>query len=158
MDPALERSLQHSSAVLFLCTGNAVRSAFCELYARHLGCRRPVSSAATVYRNVRLMSETRRALEARGVAAAEIARFRPRHVDVVLAGLDPGTLVLGMTGAHLEAIAARADLRERARLLPAVCAERGGVPDPVLDGADFGATFERLERYVRALTAVLERP
>jgi hypothetical protein len=63
-----------------------------------------------------------------------------------------------MTASHLEAIAPRADLRERAFLLPTVCAEPGGVPDPVLDGADFAATFERLERYVRALTSALQRP
>lgn len=158
MDPVLQRSLEDSCAILFLCTGNAVRSAFCDLYARHLGCRLPVRSAATVYRNVRMMSETRRALELRGVAPADIACFRPRHVEDLLPSCDARTVVLGMTHVHLEALAPRRDLRARAWLLPELCAESGEVPDPVLDGADFAATFERLERYVRALTAALQRP
>jgi protein-tyrosine-phosphatase len=157
VDPELERSLPRCPAILFLCSGNAVRSAFCEVYARHLGCARPVLSAATIYRNERMLLETRRALETRGVAPSETVRFRPRHVEDLLPGLDPGTVVLGMTRVHLEAISARADLCRQARLLPAVCGEPGEVLDPVMDGADFASTFERLARYVRALTSALDQ-
>lgn len=151
----LDEALAQAPAVLFLCTGNVVRSAFADLYARHLGCPRPVSSAATVFRNERLMGETARALADRGVPAEWMRAFRPRHLNDVLAGLDERTLILGMAPMHLAALSARGELRRRAFLLSSLLAQPGAIEDPVLEGADFDATFERIARCVEALVSRL---
>jgi protein-tyrosine-phosphatase len=128
-----------------------VRSAFAELYARHLGCPRPVRSAATVFRNDHMLAETARALEARGVPRAWTSAFRPRHLSDLLDDLDPRTLVLGMARMHLEALDHRPALRQRAFLVPRVVGETDEIADPVLDGADFELTFQRIAGCVEAL-------
>lgn len=156
MRPELERALREARGVLFLCTGNMVRSAFAELYARHLGCPLPVRSAATVYRNDGIMPETARALVARGVPAAWTKAFRPSHIDDVLAGLDPETLVLAMARRHFEPLASRAQPRPQAFLLAELEGRSEDIQDPVLEGADFALTFERIARCVQLLVARLE--
>lgn len=153
-----EQALAGASGVLFLCSGNMVRSAFAELYARHLACPRPVSSAATVFRNDHLLAETARALEARGVPSAWTRAFRPRHLSDVVDELDPHTLVLGMARMHLAALDHRPALRRRAFLVPRLVGETGEIADPVLEGADFELTFERIAGCVEALVQRLAGP
>lgn len=151
MDPRLERSLADARGILFLCSGNMVRSAFAELYARHRACPLPVGSAATRFRNDHLMRETALALELRGVSPAEIRAFLPRHIADVAPGLDEATLVLAMARMHLDALERWPALRRRAFLLAGVLGEASEIADPVLEGADFDATFERVAQCVDEL-------
>lgn len=151
MSDTLEPALGDARAVLFLCSGNMVRSAFADLYARHLGCPLPVSSAATLFRNDHLMHETARALAARGVPAAWTRAFRPRHLSDLLEGLDESTLVLGMSRHHLEPLACRPELLPRAFLLARLVGETHEIQDPVLEGADFELTFQRIAACVQTL-------
>jgi len=157
LNPRLERVLEDARGVLFLCSGNMVRSAFAELYARHLGCPLPVSSAATLFRNDHLLPETALALEARGVPAAVTRAFRPRHLDDHLGDLDGASVVLGMARMHLEPLLLRPLLRERAFLLGSLLGVEREIRDPVLEGADFELTFQRVARCVEALVARLTR-
>jgi len=161
MNGELERALAGTERVLFLCSGNMVRSAFAELYARHLGCPLPVGSAATRYRNHHILRETALALQARGVPEAWTSAFRPRHISDLLDELSEDTLVLGMTHAHLGALAARPEIFARSFLLTRVLGKPGKlgmteeIADPVLEGADFELTFRQIEGCVRALVGEL---
>lgn len=138
----------------FLCTGNMVRSAFAELYARHLGCPLPLDSAATVYRNEGLHPVTRAALVARGVERALLDAFRPRHLERLDFG-DPGRLVFGMAEEHLAAYRAAAGSTERLFLATALLGRDDPVGDPVLEGASFDGAFATLERCVEVLVGSL---
>ena len=131
-----------------------VRSAFAELYARHLGCPLPVASAATVFRNDHLLRETARALHARGVPVAWTQRFEPRHLDDVLPELHPQVVILVMARMHFEPLVQH-PLRARAFLLARASGRDDEILDPVLDGADFEQTFARVASCVESVVARL---
>lgn len=153
--PALRASLAGASAVRFLCSGNVVRSAFAELYARHLGLRLPVDSAATRFDNPALFDETRAALLARGVARARLDAFRPRPLWRLDEPPDAGLLVLGMTVEHLRAWRALHPAHARVHRLLELEGREADLADPVLEGADFGRTFATLARCVERLAGLL---
>jgi len=151
----LVRALRSAERLRFLCTGNMVRSAFAELYARHLDCPKPVDSAATIYQNEGLFPETRAALLARGVSRAMLDSFRSRHLDRITEPPTPGMLVFGMTDAHLAVWAERYPQHGNAFLLSEVLGRSGGIADPVLEGADFNEAFRTVERAVEAIVRAL---
>ena len=145
----MQIDLRPDRRVLFLCSGNAIRSAFCELFARHLGTSLDVESAATRFRNDRMFPETRAALRERGVDAAAIETFRPRHLDE-LPPLPPDTLVLGMTRDHLAGFEACREETAELRLLLELLGTDQELPDPYFTG-EYEATFRLLDRAIRAL-------
>lgn len=151
----LQDALASSGVIVFVCSGNMVRSAFAELYARHMACPTPVRSAATTFRNHSIFPETARALIARGVDEEAIHAFRPTHMDDLLPGLRGTPLFLAMTREHLSALAARRRSRSNAFLLAAVEGGDDDIADPVLEGADFDLTFARVARCVEALVRAL---
>lgn len=148
-------ALASARVIVFVCSGNMVRSAFAELYARHLACPTPVRSAATTFRNHSIFPETARALLSRGVGAEVIRNFRPTHLDDLLPGLRGTPLFLGMTREHLSALASRRGSRSNAFLLAAAAGGDDDIADPVLEGADFDLTFVRVARCVEALVQAL---
>lgn len=157
MDEALERALRDATAVRFLCTGNVVRSAFAELYARHLGCAVPVDSCATVFQNAALFQETRDALVGRGVDPALLAEFRPRHLVLAPGEPGPGLVVFGMTREHVWTWRTKHPGHGHVFRLSELGGERRDIADPVLEGASYGRTFEAVAGLVEVLVEMLGR-
>lgn len=157
----LTKALADASGICFLCSGNVVRSAFAELLARHLDCPLPVESGATTYRTPGLFPETRAALRARGVPEESLDRFLPRPIDLFVKEPDERLVAFGMTRDHLRRWRAEFPGHERTFLLSELEGdvegdlESGEIPDPVMDGAAFDATFERVEACVRTLVSKL---
>lgn len=147
----LQRALEAATSVRFLCSGNIVRSAFCELMGKHRSLPWKLDSAGTRFHNRSLYPETRTALLERGLTADELDGFRPRHLDELE---DPpaGMLVLGMAEEHLAFWRDRWDTPTFR--MAALLDETAHVADPVLEGASFVATFERLERCLDAMAGV----
>ncbi|MCZ6597783.1 MAG: hypothetical protein O7B99_09110 [Planctomycetota bacterium] len=157
----LTRCLADASEVVFVCSGNMVRSAFAELYARHLELPLPVRSLATTYRNDAMFPDTALALRQRGVDAGWIRAFRPTHVADGLRRVDPGAVLLVMSHRHFGALEVRPELAERAFLLAEVVGASGEneeIADPVEEGADFERTFATVARCVERLVERLRRP
>lgn len=150
----MHEDLRAAQAVRFVCSGNMVRSAFAELYARHLGCAIEVDSCATTYRNERLYPQARTALVERGVDLRVCDGFRPRHLDD-LPRDGVRRVVLGMTGAHLEAYRLHFGPGDRIRLLGALDGSCESIGDPVLEEVTFESAFEAIERHVRMLVQTL---
>jgi protein-tyrosine-phosphatase len=142
--------------IVFVCSGNMVRSAFAELYARHIGVPREISSIATTYRNDRIFPDTARALKRLGVDTDAVDGFVPTHMDEVPEPLDENCVLFAMTHSHLHALA---DTTHGATtfLMSRILGHGTEIADPVLEGADFGTTFLALERCVDALLIELER-
>ena len=148
MDERLAQALEGAPELVFVCSGNMVRSAFAHLLGVHLGLPRRISSLATTYRNDRLFPETAAALLARGVDREAVRAFRPTHVEEGLPAVDPAAVLFGMRRHHLDPLGVH---RPRAFLLTEVLGGGGEIADPVLEGADFDRTFDQVERCVRAL-------
>ena len=142
-----------ADTVVFLCSGNMVRSAFAELYARHVGFPRTVRSAATTYRNDSIFPETARALRAVGVKKKAIRAFRPAHIDDVVSTLPATSVFLGMRHHHLDVLRAWPHRFDRGFLL----VPSGEIADPVLEGADFARTFSLVALGVDTLLRDLTR-
>lgn len=151
-DPELAAELRGARGILFVCSGNMLRSAFAELYARHLDIALPVRSIATTYRNDGIHPEAREALLRRGVDPASIAAFRPTHLDEI--ELEEGELSFGMTRAHQSALLARGD--SHAHLLRALEGKVGEVDDPYFTGR-FDEAFAVIARCVEALVHCVQR-
>ena len=151
LSAGLEVALERTREVLFLCSGNILRSAFAELYGRHLGLALPVRSGATVFQNgYGPHPEARAALRARGVPPAAWADFAPTHLDEVLGGLSTGTLVFGMTREHLAAVAG--EPLAGAHLLTSLLGAEREIADPLHDGR-YRECFAEIAACVEALVA-----
>lgn len=152
---ARDRAIANADGVVFLCSGNMVRSAFADLYAKHIGFPLPVLSGATTYRNDGIFPETARALLTRGVSAATIRAFVPTHLDELMPRLEQSELetpiFFAMRHHHRAAMRTWPDHFERTFLMDS---ERE-IADPVLEGADFDQTFAAVERCVDALERAL---
>jgi protein-tyrosine-phosphatase len=148
---ALDRALAGADELLFLCSGNIIRSAFAELYARHLGCPLPARSAGTRYRNTGgLYAHTARRLADRGVGRSEVEGFVSTHLDELEPTPGAGTLALGMTEEHLWALENGPVPHGMRFLLTEVEGERVEIADPMFEGG-FARTFEWIERLVETL-------
>lgn len=147
----LPEDLQKVKSILFVCTGNMVRSPFAELYARHMGCPLPIASAATTYRNSEIFPITGFALLSRGVPREIILEFTPQHLDDLDFPLDDGTVAFGMTHSHLQALSDRGMPEDRIFLLTEVLGRKDEIIDPVLDDADFDPVFDTIAECIEAL-------
>jgi len=144
----LEEALEQAEGILFLCSGNMVRSAFAELYALDRGLPLPVRSAGTAYRNDALFPPTREALIERGVDEVHLAGFRPTHIEDMLDEVGSNTVTFGMTHDHLAALEHRPDLAERAFLLPELIGQDVEIGDPVMGSSGFEETFNTITRCI----------
>lgn len=155
IDEELRTALRETQRIVFACSGNMVRSAFAELYARHLEIPRSISSVATTYRNGRIFPETAQALKRLGVSAQAVQGFRPTHIDDAPHLFDGSCILFAMTRSHLHALAGGPADRVPSFLFPRILARKDEIADPVLEGADFGLTFRTLERCTLALLDAL---
>jgi len=162
MDPELKDVLADASGVLFLCSGNMVRSAFADRYARyryarHRGCALPVHSAATMYENEGIHPTAVRALLRLGLSRAEIAGFRSTTLHEMRAGLDPRWIVFGMTAEHVTAMSLHPELRVRTFLLTRLLGRQEPIEDPLFQG-HWDEAFDSIRRCVDALVSGLADP
>ena len=134
MDPGLQAALGDATGIAFLCSGNMIRSAFAELYARHLGCPLAVRSGGTIYHNDGVHGPTARELEARGVDPGMIRAFRSTHLSVLLPQLDEQTVFLGMKREHLDALPRTPHTDARAFLLTQILGREEEIADPMFEG------------------------
>ena len=152
----LDQELANARSVLFLCSGNIIRSAFCELFARHLDIGLEVRSAGTRYFNDELWHDTRRALTSRGVTEAQLARFCPTHLSRINE-IPKHELVFGMTSDHLVELESHTNGARHGYLLGELIGS-GEIADPMFAGG-FEQTFAVLDECVRRLVQhVAERP
>ena len=148
-DSDFKRALEQSESCLFLCSGNIIRSAFAELYARHLGWEHALRSAGTLYPNSQIYPEAHAALRARGVSETLICAFRPQRIADLCPSPDRTEIVIGMTAEHLQQ-ATEQGVPGPCFLLMEALGETREIADPYFEGG-FEGVFTDIARAVEAI-------
>eukprot|EP00993_Chasmostoma_nieuportense_P004834 NODE_5482_length_648_cov_24.785029_g5318_i0.p1 GENE.NODE_5482_length_648_cov_24.785029_g5318_i0~~NODE_5482_length_648_cov_24.785029_g5318_i0.p1 ORF type:complete len:154 (-),score=32.38 NODE_5482_length_648_cov_24.785029_g5318_i0:121-582(-) len=148
MDPTLAAAIQDSTTVMFVCSGNAIRSAFADVYSQHIQLRFPtVLSSGTIYQNKTLFPETAQALKQRSVDKALISKFRSSMCADH--SFDPKTAVIFvMTNTHLRDIPA--EWKPRSYLLLEVLGRKQEIQDPSFEG-NYESAFAEIQQCVDRL-------
>jgi len=150
----LEAELKSASGIAFLCSGNMIRSAFADIYARHLKCPLPVRSAGTIYENTRIHPKTAANLVGRGVNSGWTLAFQPTHLSQLLPQLDERTIVFGMKHEHLLVLPKDPDFTRRSFLLTNILDRDEELADPMFEGGLEGV-LDTIAECVDALVAHL---
>ena len=94
--------------VLFVCSGNMLRSPVAELYfekilkEKHGETNLIIESGAVTFINDSIMSEARQYLRKEGVSSESINIFRPKHISNHPELFRRADIIFGMTGDHLD--------------------------------------------------------
>ena len=148
--------------VLFLCSGNVVRSPMSEmlleseLERRYGKTRMKTNSGATTYFNKVIMSVTKDLLMEEGVPPERILRFFPRNVKKYPELLEEADLIIGMEGTHTRLIPKK--FRSKAFVLSTLATgKKYDIPDPW--GDELGVYKETLvviKDYIKQLVDKFE--
>ena len=98
----LKVKLKECDLILFLCSGNIIRSAFAGLYARHIRIEINVLSGGTTYFNSRITREAEEELISLGVENENILKFSPTHISNLDLSDFEKIIVFGMKKSHLK--------------------------------------------------------
>ncbi len=134
--------------VVFVCSGNIIRSAFCELYAKHRGLAKEVISIGTTYHNRTIHPKSREKLLELGVPAYEIEEFRPTHISEH--SHRESMVYLVMTTSHIEDLVSNGIPEEHIHLLSEVGGDGTEIEDPYFTG-EYERVFRALRSYVDKL-------
>ncbi|MFX0113112.1 MAG: hypothetical protein ACFFB3_01050 [Candidatus Hodarchaeota archaeon] len=101
-------SAQKIIKVVFICSGNVMRSPYAEMLFEKYIMERQKSgpkiiseSLAATYRNSYILDQTYNLLIENGISPERIAQFTPRHINDHLEVCQEADLIFGMTKDHL---------------------------------------------------------
>lgn len=158
----LEKAIKEAQTVIFLCSGNIIRSAFADIYSRHMCIERVrVLSAGTTYRNSSLHENTYAALSVRGVAKALLDNFAPTYLpDMDLVSEEPNLgatpyLIFGMTDDHVSFVRKNIpSLSYQTFLLKELIGQKTNIGDPYFEG-NWDEAFNDISTCVTVLCKML---
>lgn len=96
----LRAALTRSNKIVFVCSGNIIRSAYADLLCRHSGVVKEVFSVGTTYPNTEIHPNTAQQLRTENVSEELIKSFTPKLVHDVYDRFDESTVVFVMTKQH----------------------------------------------------------
>lgn len=148
--------------VLFLCSGNIVRSPAAEmlfeaeLSKRFKSTRVRSISGATTYFNSRIMDFTKDFLIKEGIPPERILKFFPRNIKQYPELLEQADLIIGMVGTHIRLIPK--EYREKAITLSELATgEKYNIPDPWGDSySAYQEVFEVVKEFTLKLVDKFE--
>ncbi|MHA1266087.1 MAG: arsenate-mycothiol transferase ArsC [Candidatus Helarchaeota archaeon] len=163
MEPLITQlQAKNQITILFLCSGNIVRSPAAEmlleleLRKRYGSTRIIATSGATTYYNDCIMDFTKEFLLKEGVPIERIHRFYPRNIKQYPNLLDEADVIIGMVGTHIRLLPKK--YRSKAFTLSEIAAgEKYNIPDPWGDSyAAYQEVFQVVKDYIYKLVKRLE--
>jgi protein-tyrosine-phosphatase len=148
--------LDNIDKIYFVCSGNIIRSAFAELFLKHLldnKSRLIIGSFGTTYHNTKIHYKTNKYLSDIGISTNQ---FVPTHISEIV--LDDKTIVFGMTKEHLRLVNSHWDKFPNLYLLSEINSEIIEIADPYFaDNQDlaFKKAFQQIMNYTEHLSKQL---
>ncbi len=140
--------------IVFVFSGNIIRSAFAELLAKSQINSINFSSFGTEYFNNNILYETRVALLSKGISQKRVDNFKPTHITQIKEYDLNTTLFFAMTNKHLKDINNFFGNKVKANLLLNLIDEDVEVEDPYFTG-NFEKVFTKIEECIYQLEKYL---
>lgn len=150
----LKNNLKESDLILFLCSGNIIRSAFADLYSKHIRIEKNILSAGTTYFNSRITIEAKTELISLGVDTDLISKFSPTHISNLELTAYSKIVVFGMKRAHLVDFDLTPDKVIGKYLLSEIQGTKEEIADPYFEGG-YSSVFNQIKNYVDELKLIL---
>lgn len=150
---SLLRDIQLSNQIVYVCSGNIIRSAFAELYTRHLiGPKFTISVASlgTDYHNSQILDITRKNLINQGVDIQKINNFHPTHISDFKVDKIDEVIFFGMTRHHQSQLKRYFGKEIKSYLLPSILDENVEIEDPYFTN-NYDRVFHKIEKCVNQL-------
>lgn len=149
--------------VLFLCSGNIVRSPIAEmllemeLEKRFGKTRIKAISGATTYFNDRIMDITKDLLIKAGVPPKRLLQFYPRNIKQYPELLEQADIIIGMEGTHVRLLPKQ--YRSKSFTISELAAgEKKDIPDPWGDDLSvYQEAFDAIKAYITKLVDRFEK-
>ncbi|MHA2168747.1 MAG: arsenate reductase/protein-tyrosine-phosphatase family protein [Candidatus Kariarchaeaceae archaeon] len=135
MDERLEDSLKEAKEIIFLCSGNIIRSAFAHIYGVNKGFKQKIHSAGTKYWNTKIFDKTKLKLIEMGITEVEIDNFHPTHISETPFDKLNNPIYFGMKSEHLKDLD-KYDIPYTKRfLLTEIIGKETDIQDPYFEGS-----------------------
>lgn len=141
-------TVRNADELVFVCSGNIIRSAFCDIYAHNLRFQKSIRSFATTHHNTELYHKTRDYLKRVGVDDAIINQFSPTHISEFVRSENAVYFV--MTREHRQILLENGYPEDRIFLTKEIDGIRDDVLDPYYHGK-FDQTLELLKTIIDKL-------
>lgn len=143
----LEKALQECDTIVFLCSGNLIRSAFADIYSKHINIPKTLKSAGTDYYNAKISNKVIKVLESMGVDNNLIENFKPTNQSELV--LDPNQMVVvfGMKNQHIAKCNIAKEQVLGSYLLSEISGTKIEIADPYFEGG-FDDVIQLIKKYV----------
>lgn len=150
----LKVKLKECDLILFLCSGNIIRSAFADLYARHICIEKNILSAGTTYFNSRISPEAEEELVSLGVNSNTITKFSPTHISNLDLTNFSKIIVFGMKRPHLSDFDLFPEKVIGKYLLSEIRGTKEEIADPYFEGG-YSSVFNQIKNLIDELKLIL---
>lgn len=150
---SLLRDFQLSNQIVFVCSGNIIRSAFAEIYTKHLiGWRsnKSIRSLGTDYHNSQILDMTRNTLIDKGIDSQKINNFQPTHISGFKVENIDDVIFFSMTNHHKTQLQRYFGKGIKSYLLPKILDENVEIEDPYFTN-NYEQVFLKIEKCVNQL-------
>jgi protein-tyrosine-phosphatase len=139
----IEKLIKSADTLVFTCSGNIIRSAFCDLMANHISINKNIKSIGTKYFNSELYYQTATKARELNISEELISYFKPTHISDFKFEETSKPLFLCMTRDHVNDVLKVYNNPTNVRLITEVICKSTEISDPYFED-NYEEVFEIL--------------